>query len=144
MCKYLFNLIYVLFYFIVFDNVIFYRMLYRERELQSSNIVQKVLILSLSDRRFVYYQFRLRIVREFGLFDSTVEVFQNINFYYFSDFFFLVLLIKIYFLKKYLILSRKRKQSFFLSKRNFVGSFIKFVQCVLFTRLFQGVFREVC
>lgn len=138
------NSLYVLSHHTVPDNATLHRMLYRERELQSSNTAQKALTLPLSDRRSVHHQLRLRTVREFGLPDSTVEVLQNTNSYYPPDPPPPALPTKTHSLKKYLISPRKRKQSPPLSKRNPVGSPTKPVQCVPPTRSSQGASREVC
>lgn len=57
----------------------------REHELQQSNLVLKAYSTPYLDKRAITLQLQLRIVREFGLPDSTVEVLQNGQFYYPED-----------------------------------------------------------
>ncbi|XP_064602149.1 LOW QUALITY PROTEIN: BTB/POZ domain-containing protein 7-like [Liolophura sinensis] len=57
----------------------------REHELQQSSLVLKAYSTPYLDKRAITLQLQLRIVREFGLPDSTVEVLQNGQFYYPED-----------------------------------------------------------
>ena len=60
-------------------------MLQREQELQATPQVQRANSLPCTDRRAVLCQIQLRVVREFGLPDSTVEILQNRQYYYSKD-----------------------------------------------------------
>ena len=60
-------------------------MLQREQELQAMPQVQRANSLPCTDRRAVLCQIQLRVVREFGLPDSTVEILQNRQYYYSKD-----------------------------------------------------------
>lgn len=60
-------------------------MLHREEELQGSKSVQRAFSLPFIDRREVNYQIQLRIVREFGLPDTTVKILQNSQSYYSNE-----------------------------------------------------------
>jgi len=57
-------------------------MVQREQEIQSLPQVQRAFAQSYIDRPSIMYQIKLRVVREFGLPDSTVEVLQNAQYYY--------------------------------------------------------------
>lgn len=57
-------------------------MLHREQELQRTKLIQKAYSLPYADKRAVTYQIKLRVVREFGLPDSAVEILQNSQYYY--------------------------------------------------------------
>jgi len=57
-------------------------MLQREQELKSLPLLQRAFSAPFLDRRQVMYQLHLRVVREFGLPDSTVEVLQNTQYFY--------------------------------------------------------------
>ncbi|XP_013414062.1 BTB/POZ domain-containing protein 7 [Lingula anatina] len=52
-------------------------MVKREQEIQQSRLVQKAYSLPCTDRRAVNHQIQLRVVREFGLPDSAVEILQH-------------------------------------------------------------------
>ena len=60
-------------------------MLQREQEIQSMPQVQRANSLPCSDRRAVLCQVQLRVVREFGLPDTTIEILQNRQYYYNKD-----------------------------------------------------------
>ena len=60
-------------------------MLQREQEIQSMPQVQRANSLPCTDRRAVLCQVQLRVVREFGLPDSTIEILQNRQYYYNKD-----------------------------------------------------------
>lgn len=57
-------------------------MIQREQELQSLPQVQRAFNQLYIDRRSVMCQIKLRVVREFGWPDATVDVLQNIQYYY--------------------------------------------------------------
>ncbi|XP_060571333.1 BTB/POZ domain-containing protein 7-like [Ruditapes philippinarum] len=57
-------------------------MIQREQELQSLPQVQRAFSQSFIDRRSVMCQIKLRVVREFGWPDATVDVLQNMQYYY--------------------------------------------------------------
>ncbi|XP_074662377.1 BTB/POZ domain-containing protein 7-like [Tubulanus polymorphus] len=52
-------------------------MLRRESELHRTKLVHRAYALPCSDRRGISHQVQLRVVREFGLPDSTIELFQT-------------------------------------------------------------------
>lgn len=60
-------------------------MVQREQDLQSLPQVQRAFNQSYLDRRSVMCQIQLRVVREFGWPDATVDVLQNIQYYYNND-----------------------------------------------------------
>ena len=60
-------------------------MIHREKELQENKLTSRALSLPYSDKRAVNYQIQLRIVREFGLPDTTVEILQNSHFYHSNE-----------------------------------------------------------
>lgn len=60
-------------------------MIQREQEIQSLPQVQRAFAQAYLDRPSILYQIKMRVVREFGLPDSTVEVLQNSQYYYSSD-----------------------------------------------------------
>lgn len=60
-------------------------MVQREQELQSLPQVQRAFNQTYLDRRSVMLQLQLRVVREFGWPDATVDVLQNIPYYYSTD-----------------------------------------------------------
>ena len=60
-------------------------MLQREQEIQAMPQVQRANSLPCTDRRAVLCQVQLRVVREFGLPDSTIEILQNRQYYYNKD-----------------------------------------------------------
>lgn len=68
------------------DKATFVKMLEREQELQQSKPAQQATSLAYIDKRTmsknVSLQIQLRVVREFGLPDSAVEVLQNRQYYY--------------------------------------------------------------
>lgn len=57
-------------------------MVQREQEIQSLPQVQRAFAQSYLDKPSTMYQIKLRVVREFGLPDSTVDVLQNTQYYY--------------------------------------------------------------
>ncbi|XP_050406093.1 BTB/POZ domain-containing protein 7 [Patella vulgata] len=57
-------------------------MMHREQELRKSKLAQRACSLPCSDKRMVTFNIQLKVVREFGLPDSTVEVLQNSQYYY--------------------------------------------------------------
>ncbi|XP_063430369.1 BTB/POZ domain-containing protein 7-like [Mytilus trossulus] len=64
------------------DQTTMKMMIKREKEFQESKLTIRALSLPYCDRRVVNYQIQLRIVREFGLPDSTIEILQNSHFYH--------------------------------------------------------------
>ena len=50
----------------------------RESELRQSSFVQRALLLPWIDRHAIICQLQLRVVREFGLPDSSVEVLRSL------------------------------------------------------------------
>ncbi|KAK3583322.1 hypothetical protein CHS0354_038932 [Potamilus streckersoni] len=60
-------------------------MMSREQEIQSSKQIQRALGLPCVDRRAIMYQIQLRVVREFGMPDLTVEVLKNSSYYHPQD-----------------------------------------------------------
>jgi len=59
------------------DNDVVESMRQREAELSRTKLVQRACSLLCSDRTNITRQIQLRVVREFGLPDSTVEVLRN-------------------------------------------------------------------
>ena len=68
--------------FAVPDRNTLVTMLQREAELQRSRVAQRAYALPYSDKRAVSARIQLRVVREFGLPDNTVEVMTNSQYYY--------------------------------------------------------------
>lgn len=60
-------------------------MIKREQEIQSLAQVQRAFSQSFLDKRAIMCQIQLRVVREFGLPDCTVEVLQDVQYYYNND-----------------------------------------------------------
>lgn len=60
-------------------------MVQREQELQSLPQVQRAFSQSFLDRRSIMCQIQLRVVREFGWPDATVDVLQDIQYYYSNE-----------------------------------------------------------
>lgn len=74
------------FFFLVPDRATFVKMLEREKELLQSKPAQRSTSLPCYDKRSLTmnaaFCIQLRVVREFGLPDSAVEVLQNCQYYY--------------------------------------------------------------
>lgn len=60
-------------------------MIQREQELQSLPQVQRAFSQSYLDRRSIMCQIQLRVVREFGWPDATVDVLQDIQYYHSNE-----------------------------------------------------------
>ncbi|KAH3853546.1 hypothetical protein DPMN_096073, partial [Dreissena polymorpha] len=60
-------------------------MIERVQDIQSTPQIQRAFSLPYTDRRSVCHQLQLRVVREFGWPDTTVDVIQNAHYYYNSD-----------------------------------------------------------
>ncbi|XP_046551868.1 BTB/POZ domain-containing protein 7-like [Haliotis rubra] len=67
------------------DRNTYVTMLQREAELQRSKVAQRAYSLPCSDKRAVSFQIQLRLLREFGMPDSTTEVMTNSQYYYTED-----------------------------------------------------------
>ena len=116
-------------------------MIQREKELHESKLTSRALSLPYCDRRTVNYQIQLRIVREFGLPDNTVEVLQNSHFYHSNN------------APRHQpptpvrtnpLLPIKRRQSPPLSRRSRHGSPQKPIQMVSPTRSLKQVDEDLC
>jgi hypothetical protein len=111
-------------------------MIQREKELQESKVTSRALALPYCDRRAVNYQIQLRIVREFGLPDTTVEILQNSHFYHSNE-------VRHHQpptpVRTNPLLPIKRRQTPPLSRRSRHGSPTKPVQMVSPTRLLKPV-----
>lgn len=57
----------------------------REHQLQHSKCAQRAYSLACSDRRAISHYLQLRVVREFGLPDSTADVLGSASLYYQED-----------------------------------------------------------